>query len=82
MVEVVLASKNILSFDGRVLEEFGTTGKRIHVRHISGVKIKEKKKGRGILQVAVLFTPISVIFDESQRASVDQLVSELNAAIG
>ena len=81
MVEVVTAGKNILSFDGRVLEEFGTGAKRVHVRHMKDVNIKEKRKGRCILQVGAVFTPMSIIFEENERALIDQLVSELNAAL-
>jgi len=86
MIEVVLTKgTRILSFDGRVLEDFyvmSQNSQRIHVRHVDRVEIKEGRKGARTLDVRSVGRVILIKLDEAEWGPVDQLVAQLNAARG
>jgi len=81
MIELINEVGFVLSFDGRVLEMFSSTGTRIHVRHVKRVKLKERK-GKYELSVESLVGQLVMMMkiDPSQRPVIDQLLAALNAA--
>lgn len=82
MIEISNKYNCILSFDGRVVEDFGlNSSKRIHVRQVKSVQVKEKKKGYlvSVFSHGGSSASISEV-DHDQRGAIDQLVAALDAA--
>jgi hypothetical protein len=85
MIEVMNSVGSILSFDGRVIEEFSNLGSgssRVHIHQVEGIEVKERRKGLEIFW-KTRYKPFTLTgLDPSARAAVDQFVAQVKAARG
>ena len=82
MIELTNSAGYILSFDGRVIENFYNAGNmRMHISHVQNVEVEENKKGqlwikiKGHNQVCNLMD-----IDPENRGLVEEFVSQINSA--
>lgn len=82
MIEVTNWAGFVLSFDGRVVEEFQQQdSKRIHINHVKKVEVKEGRKGRLRMVVHAQFTMLTLDrIEPDQRTAIDDFVAQVTAA--
>jgi hypothetical protein len=83
MIEITNSVGFTVSFDGRVIEAFGTTCTRMHINNVKSVELKEGRKGElGIFVTGRWSGGFSVPgFDPSDRSTIEDLVAQINTGI-
>ncbi|MBR33433.1 MAG: hypothetical protein CMN77_19195 [Spirochaetaceae bacterium] len=83
MVEVTNSVGFILSFDGRIIENFHNGGSdRFHINQVNEVEVEENKKGEMWIKVKAKNRISNLTdIDPSKRGLVEEFVSQVNAAL-
>jgi hypothetical protein len=84
MIEVMNSVGAILSFDGRVIEQFQLSGspQRVHIHQLEAIEVKERRKGLEISWKTRTMPFTMANIDPGARAAVDQFVAQVKAARG
>jgi hypothetical protein len=84
MIEVMNSVGAILSFDGRVIEQFPLSGspQRVHIHQLEAIEVKERRKGLELSWKTRTMPFTMANIDPSARAAVDQFVAQVKAARG
>ena len=83
MVEVTNSVGFILSFDGRIIENFHNGGSdRFHINQVNEVEVEENKKGEMWIKVKAKNRISNLTdIDPSKRGLVEEFVPQVNAAL-
>lgn len=82
IIEITNTNGSIISFDGRVIELFiSQASDRFHVKQLKSIRVKERRSGKMEIQGVAFTSLVFVNIDPSQKAEVDNFISQVQSAM-